>query len=272
MVILRLYQEHEVSCVYVLGTAPGTQEVSYAHVLVIIKKLEPGARIPNYQEDDVKDTLPPFPNSRPGQSHCSSPHPGHPIVLCCRHRERSVHPVWGNGSVGAAEDARQQSWHIFLGEMHLGSKPPGFTNGFVGPGLTWLILEHRVCVNTGTRSLEKTPVCPDRSALGLRWVRASCVPTNMAPKRSPRREAPLVAIVFLEKSHKMPSSDLDLSLQAPKTRISLFCSSVHSGDDLTFLSLGQHPAAALVPSLNFRFLICTKGIKTQTSQGSRRFK
>ena len=139
-----------------LGTAPGTQEVSYAHVLVIIKKLEPGARIPNYQEDDVKDTLPPFPNSRPGQSHCSSPHPGHPIVLCCRHRERSVHPVWGNGSVGAAEDARQQSWHIFLGEMHLGSKPPGFTNGFVGPGLTWLILEHRVCEHGDPQPGENT--------------------------------------------------------------------------------------------------------------------
>lgn len=68
----------------------------------------------------------------------------------------------------------------------------------------------------------------------------------------------------------MPLVDLDLSLQTQKARISLFCFSLHFGYDL--ISLGQHPEAVNVPSLNFQFLICKVGIKTLTSQSFKRFK
>lgn len=44
----------------------------------------------------------------------------------------------------------------------------------------------------------------------------------------------IITIIHLKKLHKMPLFDLDLSLQTPKTRISLFCFSLHLGYDLTF--------------------------------------
>ena len=58
-------------------------------------------------------------------------------------------------------------------------------------------------------------------------------------ERKEKKKDLIIRIILLKKSHKITLSELDLSLQIQKTKISLFCFSLHFGHDFTFLLLSE---------------------------------
>ena len=66
-----------------------------------------------------------------------------------------------------------------------------------------------------------------------------CIWPKKKKKRKEKNKDLIITIILLKKSHKITLSELDLSLQIQKTKISLFCFSLHFGHDFTFLLLSE---------------------------------
>lgn len=186
-------------------------------------------------------------------------------VLCCRHREGHPHqPHGGKGCGGRLRVPSRRASTISLGTYTRASKPPGFTNGAAGRGLIWLILEHPCEPVTYTG--EEASSGQQQHPLQYRSGRGSSYLMGEAPKIKSSYD-------HNHLSKETSQNDLILTLTSAfrlkRQELAYFAFLCILA--MTSLSLGQHPKAVNVPSLNFQFLIHKAGIKTLTSQSLKRF-